>query len=101
MIAALELAAAAKQIDADAPRHRHCHRHPVRILMRFAMPWPSPIRRSGNLTMRPWPTPMPEVIRKLLVNVLPSDAIFLMANDTFGMDLAPGPEHQAGQRLCQ
>jgi electron transfer flavoprotein alpha subunit len=30
------------------------------------------------------------VIRKLLVNVLPADAIVLVPHDTFGMDLAPG-----------
>jgi electron transfer flavoprotein alpha subunit len=30
------------------------------------------------------------VVRKLLVNVLPADAIVLIPHDTFGMDLAPG-----------
>jgi len=34
--------------------------------------------------------PNAEVVRKLLVNVLPAGAIVLMAHDTFGMDLAPG-----------
>jgi electron transfer flavoprotein alpha subunit len=34
--------------------------------------------------------PNAEVIRKLLVNVLPADAIVLVPHDTFGMDLAPG-----------
>jgi len=34
--------------------------------------------------------PNAEAIRKLLVNVLPSDAIVLMPHDTFGMDLGPG-----------
>lgn len=34
--------------------------------------------------------PNAEVIRKLLVNVLPGDAIVLVPHDTFGMDLAPG-----------
>jgi electron transfer flavoprotein alpha subunit len=34
--------------------------------------------------------PNAEVVRKLLVNVLPPDAIVLMAHDTFGMDLGPG-----------
>ena len=34
--------------------------------------------------------PNAEVVRKLLVNVLPADAIVLVAHDTFGMDLAPG-----------
>lgn len=34
--------------------------------------------------------PNAEVVRKLLVNILPADAIMLIANDTFGMDLGPG-----------
>jgi len=34
--------------------------------------------------------PNAEAIRKLLVNVLPSDAVVFMGHDTFGMDLAPG-----------
>ena len=34
--------------------------------------------------------PNAEVIRKLLVAVLPQDAILLAAHDTFGMDLCPG-----------
>jgi len=34
--------------------------------------------------------PNAEAIRKLLVKVLPKDAVFLVAHDTFGMDLAPG-----------
>ena len=34
--------------------------------------------------------PNAEVVRKALVNIVPSDAIFLAAHDTFSMDLAPG-----------
>ncbi|MGD9302508.1 MAG: electron transfer flavoprotein subunit alpha/FixB family protein [Desulfobacterales bacterium] len=34
--------------------------------------------------------PNAEAIRKLLVNVLPNDAVVLVTHDTFGMDLAPG-----------
>jgi electron transfer flavoprotein alpha subunit len=34
--------------------------------------------------------PNAEIIRKLLVSVLPPDAIFLTPHDTFGMDLCPG-----------
>ena len=34
--------------------------------------------------------PNAEVVRKALVNVIPNDAIFLVAHNTFGMDLAPG-----------
>jgi electron transfer flavoprotein alpha subunit len=34
--------------------------------------------------------PNAEAIRKLLVNVLPQDAVVLFGHDTFGMDIAPG-----------
>ncbi len=34
--------------------------------------------------------PNAEMIRKLLVNILPAEAIVLVPHDTFGMDLAPG-----------
>ena len=34
--------------------------------------------------------PNGEAIRKLLVNVLPSDAVVFIGHDTFGMDLSPG-----------
>ena len=34
--------------------------------------------------------PNAEVIRKLLVNILPADAMVLIPHDTFGMDLSPG-----------
>jgi len=34
--------------------------------------------------------PNAEAIRKLMVNVLPGDAVVFIGHDTFGMDLAPG-----------
>ncbi|MBC2710111.1 MAG: electron transfer flavoprotein subunit alpha/FixB family protein [Desulfosarcina sp.] len=34
--------------------------------------------------------PNAEVVRNLMVNVLPADAIVLVSHDTFGMDLGPG-----------
>lgn len=34
--------------------------------------------------------PNAEVVRKALLNIIPSDAVFLAPHDTFGMDLAPG-----------
>ncbi len=34
--------------------------------------------------------PNAEIVRKALVNIIPEDAIVLVAHDTFGMDLAPG-----------
>jgi electron transfer flavoprotein alpha subunit len=34
--------------------------------------------------------PNAEIVRKVLVNILPADAIVLIAHDSFGMDLGPG-----------
>ena len=34
--------------------------------------------------------PNGEIVRKALVNILPADAVVLVAHDTLGMDLAPG-----------
>jgi len=34
--------------------------------------------------------PNAEIVRKALTNIIPADAIVLVAHDTFGMDLAPG-----------
>lgn len=34
--------------------------------------------------------PNAEIVRKALINIIPADAVVLMAHDTFGMDLAPG-----------
>ncbi len=87
--AALELAAAAKQIDADAPV--------TAIVTGTGADLDAVCNAMAQSYQAVWKFdnaalayPNAEVIRKLLVNVLPSDAIFLMANDTFGMDLAPG-----------
>ena len=87
--AALELAAAAKQIDADAP---------VTAIVTGSGPDLDAVCNAmAQSYSEVWKFdnealayPNGEVIRKLLVNTLPSDAIFLMAHDTFGMDLAPG-----------
>ena len=40
--------------------------------------------------------PNAELIRKLLVNILPDNSVFLAAHDTFGMDLAPGLSVKTG-----
>ncbi len=34
--------------------------------------------------------PNADIVRKALVNIIPTDAIFLVAHNTFGMDLGPG-----------
>jgi electron transfer flavoprotein alpha subunit len=53
------------------------------------MRWRPPMRvLKFNLDALAYPNA--EVVRKLLVNVLPADAIVLISNDTFGMDLGPG-----------
>lgn len=87
--AALELAAAAKLIDADAS---------VTAIVTGSGPDLDAVCTAmAQFYNEVWKFdndalayPNAEVIRKLLVNTLPADAIFLMAHDTFGMDLAPG-----------
>ena len=87
--AALELAAAAKLIDADAQ---------VTAIVTGSGPDLDAVctamAQSYNEVWKfdneALAYPNAEVIRKLLVNTLPPDAIFLMVHDTFGMDLAPG-----------
>jgi electron transfer flavoprotein alpha subunit len=86
---ALELVAAAKKIDAGAA---------VTAIvtgsgadwMRWPMMWPPPYAKVFKFNNDALAYPNAEVIRKLLVNVLPADAIVLIPNDTFGMDLGPG-----------
>ncbi len=51
---------------------------------------------SGRSTTTALAYPNAEVVRKLLVNVLPADAVVLVPHEHFGMDLGPGPVHQAG-----
>ncbi|RLC28866.1 MAG: electron transfer flavoprotein subunit alpha/FixB family protein [Deltaproteobacteria bacterium] len=87
--AALELAAAAKQIDADASV--------TAIVTGSGSDLDAVCSAMAQSYKEVWKFdnealayPNAEVIRKLLVKTLPADAIFLMAHDTFGMDLAPG-----------
>jgi electron transfer flavoprotein alpha subunit len=54
------------------------------------MKWLHPIRKCGKWTTMHWHIPMPRVIRKAMVNILPAGRIVLVPHDTFGMDLAPG-----------
>jgi electron transfer flavoprotein alpha subunit len=44
--------------------------------------------------------PNAEIIRKLLVAVLPQDAVMITAHDTFGMDLCPAGIQRTGQYPC-
>jgi electron transfer flavoprotein alpha subunit len=86
---ALELAAAAKKIDPNATPNAIvvgagdsldavCNA----MVASFAEVW-----KVANEAIT---YPDAEMIRKLLVKVLPADSIVLMAHEHFGMDLAPG-----------
>lgn len=84
---ALELVTAAKQIDANAK--------PIALVFGSGV---DPVcQEVGAAYSQVWKVdsqalayPNAEVIRRALVNILPSDAIVLIPHDTFGMDLAPG-----------
>ena len=86
---ALELAVAAKKIDAGAP-----------VTAIVTGSGGDLDKVAGDMTAaygEVWKVdndalayPNAEVIRKLLVNILPADAIVLLPHDTFGMDLGPG-----------
>ena len=87
--AALELAAAAQQIDADASV--------TAIVTGSGGGLDAVCNEMAASYTEVWKFdadalayPNAEVIRNLLVAALPADAIFLMSHDTFGMDLAPG-----------
>ncbi|BBO78302.1 electron transfer flavoprotein subunit alpha [Desulfosarcina widdelii] len=86
---ALELVAAAKKIDAGAAvtaivtgSGADCDK----VADEVAATYPKVFKYSNEALAYP----NAEVVRKLLVNVLPADAIILMPHDTFGMDLGPG-----------
>lgn len=86
---ALELAAAAKKIDAGAAvtalvsgTGGELDAVCAALAPSFAEVW-----KMDNAALA---YPNAEAVRKALVNLLPADAVVLMANDTFGMDLAPG-----------
>ena len=86
---ALELAAAAKKIIPDAPvtalatgtgsgLESVCNE----LTAAYAQVW-----KIDNEALA---YPNAEAIRKLLVSLLPEDAILVLTHDTFGMDLGPG-----------
>ncbi len=86
---ALELAEAAKKIDAGASvtaivtgQGADCAAVCDAVAAAYSTVW-----KFNNEALA---YPNAEVVRKLLVNTLPADAIVLIPNDTFGMDLAPG-----------
>jgi electron transfer flavoprotein alpha subunit len=86
---ALELVNAAKKIDAGAAvtaivtgSGADCDK----VADEVAATYPKVFKYSNDALAYP----NAEVVRKLLVNVLPADAIILIPHDTFGMDLGPG-----------
>jgi len=86
---ALELIAAAKKIDAGAPVTAIVTGAGAdldKVADEVAASYPTVFKFSNAALAYP----NAEVVRKLLVNVLPADAIVLIPHDTFGMDLAPG-----------
>jgi electron transfer flavoprotein alpha subunit len=86
---ALELVAAAKKIDANAAVTAivtGAGADVDKVAEEVAASYPKVFKYSNDALAYP----NAEVVRKLLVNVLPTDAIVLLPHDTFGMDLGPG-----------
>jgi electron transfer flavoprotein alpha subunit len=86
---ALELIAAAKQIDAGAAVTAVVTGSGAeldKVADEVAASYPSVLKFDNDALAYP----NAEVVRQLLVNVLPAGAIVLVPHDTFGMDLAPG-----------
>ena len=86
---ALELAAAAKKIDASAS--------PTAIVVGSGDGLDAVCTKVAAIYDEVWKVandaityPDAEMIRKVLVNILPADSIVLIAHEHFGMDLAPG-----------
>jgi electron transfer flavoprotein alpha subunit len=86
---ALELAAAAKKIDAGAT--------PNAIVVGSGAALDGVCNDMAASYGEVWKVasdaltyPDAEMVRKLLVNILPADSIVLFAHEHFGMDLAPG-----------
>jgi electron transfer flavoprotein alpha subunit len=86
---ALELIAAAKRIDDGAAVTAIVTGSGAEldnVANEVAASYPS-VLKFDNAALA---YPNAEVVRQLLVNVLPAGAIVLVPHDTFGMDLAPG-----------
>ncbi|MBT8340647.1 MAG: electron transfer flavoprotein subunit alpha/FixB family protein [Desulfatitalea sp.] len=86
---AAELAVAARTIDASAEI--------TAVVVGTGSDLDGACQGAAKLYKEVWKFDVPdlaypnaEMIRTLLVNVLPADAMVLMAHDTFGMDLGPG-----------
>jgi electron transfer flavoprotein alpha subunit len=84
---ALELLAAAKKIDANADVTAIVTGKGIDdVCAKVAESYKSVWKVDNDALSYP----NAEVVRKAMLSILPSDAILLMAHDTFGMDLGPG-----------
>ncbi len=86
---ALELVAAAKKIDAGASINAVVTGSGAdldKVCTEMASSY-TEVWKIGDETLA---YPNADIIRKVLVNILPGDAIILLPHDTFGMDLGPG-----------
>ncbi len=86
---AAELAAAARKIDASAKV--------TAVLTGSGGDLDNACQAAAKLFPQVWKVdhadlayPNAEIVRKVLIKILPADGIVLVAHDTFGMDLAPG-----------
>jgi len=86
---ALELAAAAKKIDAGAAVTAIVTGSAADV-EKVADAMAASYSHVLKFNLEALAHPNAEVIRKLLVDILPTEAIVLVPHDTFGMDLAPG-----------
>lgn len=84
---ALELAAAAKKIDAGADVNAIVVGSGVDAVCNEMAASFKEVWKIDKDTVA---YPNAEIIRGMLVNALPKDAVVLMAHDTFSMDLGPG-----------
>ncbi len=84
---ARELAAAAKQLDADASITGLVFGEGVDDVCGQAAAFCNAVWKVDGPALA---YPNAEVIRPVLVTLLPSDGIVLVPHDTFGMDLSPG-----------
>jgi len=86
---AMEYPEAAKKIDADAAITAVVTGSGAdldKVAEAMTAVYPSVIKIDNEAMAYP----NAEVVRKALVNVLPADAIILLAHNTLGMDMAPG-----------
>ncbi len=85
----LELITAAQKIDANATATAIVTGSGAdldKVVDEVAATYPKVLKYNNDALAYP----NAEVIRKLLINVLPKEAIVLIPHDTFGMDLGPG-----------